>query len=462
MLFNSFWKRLFILNIVILIVLFRIFNVLEKYFKKHSYNNSLFPILTEDGYPFFNAINCDIKQLTSITKHILDNHNNINDFIFPDNKLLSKECSFIDKYILCKDNKACLNKINNINEEELFCNNKIDKYFIENVYHSKINNNRINDVIGISSLINIMNNKNEFISDKNNKIEILFYNKIISGYYSFLFFKQYDNNIKNNIHSGDTDFTNYNILKQITQDENRLNDLFYLYSLILYSYNKSSKDIIDNSTEAENNHFYLNFANECIDLSDDKFELTKYKIIPRNKKIFEDILMNQVNNLFDCLYNINEKNSFNIDITAIHSMIKILSDDKNISDYEKYSISLFLVELSKMINNIFTAEINLNNKIGVLRQNYVYIIIIYGCSSLAIIFFINKYFLKNKNKYENQKRKKELIMKQKYGNIGNDNLKDKQFIKYENNNNNNKLTEEELEYVQKLAKENKADFVIAK
>ena len=462
MLFNSFWKRLFILNIVILIVLFRIFNVLEKYFKKHSYNNSLFPILTEDGYPFFNAINCDIKQLTSITKNILDNHNNINDFIFPDNKLLSKECSFIDKYILCKDNKACLNKINNINEEELFCNNKIDKHFIENVYHSKINNNRINDVIGISSLINIMNNKNEFISDKNNKIEILFYNKIISGYYSFLFVKQYDNNIKNNIHSGDTDFTNYNILKQITQDENRLNDLFYLYSLILYSYNKSSKDITDNSTETENNHFYLNFANECIDLSDDKFELTKYKIIPRNKKIFEDILMNQVNNLFDCLYNINEKNSFNIDITAIHSMVKILSGDKNISDYEKYSISLFLVELSKMINNIFTAEINLNNKIGVLRQNYVYIIIIYGCSSLAIIFFINKYFLKNKNKYENQKRKKELIMKQKYGNIGNDNLKDKQFIKYENNNKNNKLTEEELEYVQKLAKENKADFVIAK
>ena len=462
MLFNSFWKRLFILNIVILIVLFRIFNVLEKYFKKHSYNNSLFPILTEDGYPFFNAINCDIKQLTSITKNILDNHNNINDFIFPDNKLLSKECSFIDKYILCKDNKACLNKINNINEEELFCNNKIDKHFIENVYHSKINNNRINDVIGISSLINIMNNKNEFISDKNNKIEILFYNKIISGYYSFLFVKQYDNNIKNNIHSGDTDFTNYNILKQITQDENRLNDLFYLYSLILYSYNKSSKDITDNSTETENIHFYLNFANECIDLSDDKFELTKYKIIPRNKKIFEDILMNQVNNLFDCLYNINEKNSFNIDITAIHSMIKILSGDKNISDYEKYSISLFLVELSKMINNIFTAEINLNNKIGVLRQNYVYIIIIYGCSSLAIIFFINKYFLKNKNKYENQKRKKELIMKQKYGNIGNDNLKDKQFIKYENNNKNNKLTEEELEYVQKLAKENKADFVIAK
>jgi len=66
--FNSFWKRILILNIGILIVLFRLFTVLEKYFKKHSYNTSLFPVLTDDGYPFFNSINCDIKKLTTIKK----------------------------------------------------------------------------------------------------------------------------------------------------------------------------------------------------------------------------------------------------------------------------------------------------------------------------------------------------------------------------------------------------------
>ena len=447
MLFNSFWKRLFILNIVILLVLFRIFGVIEKYIKKHSYNtNSLFPILTDDGYPFFNSINCDIKQLTSITKNIIDEDNITitNDFNFPNDILKSKECFFIDKYTLCKENKECLNKINK-KEQEIYTN----EILLEKKYHSKINNNRINDIIGISSLINIMNNKNEFIDDKNNNIEILFYNKIISGYYSFLFIKQYDNNIKNNLYIGENDYRNYNILKQVTQYENRMNDLFYLFSLMLYSSNKYKNNNMNN-TETDNTYFYLNFANECIELNDETFELSKNKIIPKNRKIFEEIFINQMNNLFECINDIYEKNSFNIDFTAINSMIKILSDEKSITNYEINSIIFFLKELSKMINNIFTAEIKLNNSINVLRQNYVYILIIYGCSSLAIIFFINKYFLKNKNKYENDKKRKEKIIQQKYANFGNNKIKDK------------KITKEEYEYVQKLAKENKAEFVITK
>ena len=447
MLFNSFWKRLFILNIVILLVLFRIFGVIEKYIKKHSYNtNSLFPILTDDGYPFFNSINCDIKQLTSITKNIIDEDNITitNDFNFPNDILKSKECFFMDKYTLCKENKECLNKINK-KEQEIYTN----EILLEKKYHSKINNNRINDIIGISSLINIMNNKNEFIDDKNNNIEILFYNKIISGYYSFLFIKQYDNNIKNNLYIGENDYRNYNILKQVTQYENRMNDLFYLFSLMLYSSNKYKNNNMNN-TETDNTYFYLNFANECIELNDETFELSKNKIIPKNRKIFEEIFINQMNNLFECINDIYEKNSFNIDFTAINSMIKILSDEKSITNYEINSIIFFLKELSKMINNIFTAEIKLNNSINVLRQNYVYILIIYGCSSLAIIFFINKYFLKNKNKYENDKKRKEKIIQQKYANFGNNKIKDK------------KITKEEYEYVQKLAKENKAEFVITK
>ena len=447
MLFNSFWKRLFILNIVILLVLFRIFGVIEKYIKKHSYNtNSLFPILTDDGYPFFNSINCDIKQLTSITKNIIDEDNITitNDFNFPNDILKSKECFFMDKYTLCKENKECLNKINK-KEQEIYTN----EILLEKKYHSKINNNRINDIIGISSLINIMNNKNEFIDDKNNNIEILFYNKIISGYYSFLFIKQYDNNIKNNLYIGENDYRNYNILKQVTQYENRMNDLFYLFSLMLYSSNKYKNNNMNN-TETDNTYFYLNFANECIELNDETFELSKNKIIPKNRKIFEEIFINQMNNLFECINDIYEKNSFNIDFTAINSMIKILSDEKSITNYEINSIIFFLKELSKMINNIFTAEIKLNNSISILRQNYVYILIIYGCSSLAIIFFINKYFLKNKNKYENDKKRKEKIIQQKYANFGNNKIKDK------------KITKEEYEYVQKLAKENKAEFVITK
>ena len=458
--FNSFWKRILILNIGILIVLFRLFTVLEKYFKKHSYNTSLFPVLTDDGYPFFNSINCDIKKLTTITKIIINNQENMEKFIVPNDLLISKECFFINKYILCKNNKECLEKINNF--EQKAYNNIINNSFLENKYHPKINNNKIDDIISISNLINIMNNKNEFIDDKNNEIEISFYNKIISGYYSFLFVKQYDNNIKNNIHTEEGDFTNYNILKQVTQFENRLNDLFYLYSILLNSFYKIQKGKSETLKDSENIDSFLGFSNECISLNDDSFDLTKNKIIPNNKKIFEEILMHQINNLFDCINDINEKNSFDIDLTAINAMIKILSEDKNISEYEYNSIYILLKELSKMINIIFTAEIELNNLVGALRQNYFYIIIIYGCSCIAIIFFINKYFMKNKNKYENNKKKKEKLNQQKYGIFEQNNTKKKEINKFEDNNNDKKLSKEELEYVQKLAKENKADFLITK
>ena len=459
MFFNSFWKRLLILNIGILIVLFRIYVVIEKYFKKHSSTNSLFPVLTDDGYPFFNAINCDLKKLTTITKSIIDNKSNNNKFLIPNELLTSKECFFMNKHILCKNNEECLDKINR-KDQVLYSNKAIDESFLENNYHSKIMNNKINDIIGISSLINIMNNRNEFIDNKKNKVEISFYNKIVSGYYSFLFIKQYDNNIKNNIHTEDGDFTNYHILKQITKSENRLNDLFYLYSLMLHSYSKYSNSKSVNETDSNYYLLYLNFANECIELNDDLFALTKNKIIPINKKIFEEIFLNQINGLFNCLNDINEKNSFNIDFTAINSMIKILSGDKNISNYEYNSMHLLLIELSQMINNIFNAEIHLNNVIGILRQNYLYILIIFGFSCLAIIFLINKHFMKNKNIYENKRKRKEIISQQKYG--INNTEKKKEFVKYENKTNDKKLTNEELEFVQKLAKENKADFLITK
>ena len=49
MIFNSFWKKIFILNIVLLLVIYRLFTVLEKYIKQNTYNNSLFPTLTDDG-----------------------------------------------------------------------------------------------------------------------------------------------------------------------------------------------------------------------------------------------------------------------------------------------------------------------------------------------------------------------------------------------------------------------------
>ena len=223
---------------------------------------------------------------------------------------------------------------------------------------------------------------------------------------------------------------------------------------MIYGYSKYIQNKSGNDTENENIYFNLNFAYDCLKSNDG----INFELISKNKEIFENIFKEQLFELFNCLYDIKEKNSFDIDFTAINTIIKIISEDKNISNYEFNSISYFLIELSKMINNIFNAEIQLNNKISILRQNYVYILIIYGCSSIALIFFINRHFMRNKNKYENKMKKRDM----KYSNLSNNNVKNNVSYKNENSSKDKKLSNEELEYIQKLAKENKADFLISK
>jgi hypothetical protein len=375
--------------------------------------------------------------------------------------MISRECSFISKYILCKDNKQCLNKIDK-NKSEINSIKSFDINSLNNLYHFELNDYKIKNTLSINSLFNIINNKNEFMdtNTKNNvnKIEIQFYNKIISGYYSFLSVKQYDNNIKSNSHMGDNDYYNYNILKQITQYENKINDLFYLHSLILKCFIKIENiDKNENSTEFNDLNIILNYANQCIDLSDDQFYLTKSKIIPKNLKFFEKIFFKEIMSLIDCIPDIYERNSFLIDFIAINTMIKLLSNEKeiNINQIEFNSLKFFLIELSKRINDIFNFEIILKNKVNLLKQNFIYIIIIYGFSSIAVIFFINRHFIKNKNKYEKK------MQRRGYGPQNNYNLNQNE-IKNDENNNEKKLTEQELNYIQKLAKENKGDFLIAK
>ena len=459
MIFNSFWKKIFILNIVLLLVIYRLFTVLEKYIKQNTYSNSLFPTLTEDGYPFFDSINCDVRSLISITKKLIDNYRP--NILFPNDLMISRECSFISKYILCKDNKQCLNKIDK-NKSEINSIKSFDINSLNNLYHFELNDYKIKNTLSINSLFNIINNKNEFMdtNSKNNvnKIEIQFYNKIISGYYSFLSVKQYDNNIKSNSHMGDNDYYNYNLLKQITQYENKINDLFYLHSLILNSFIKIENfDKNENNTDFNDLNIILNYANQCIDLSDDQFYLTKSKIIPKNLKFFEKIFFKEIMSLIDCIPDIYERNSFLIDFIAINTMIKLLSNEKeiNINQIEFNSLKFFLIELSKRINDIFNFEIILKNKVNLLKQNFIYIIIIYGFSSIAVIFFINRHFIKNKNKYEKKMKRRG------YGPQNNYNLNQNE-IKNVENNNKKKLTEQELNYIQKLAKENKGDFLIAK
>ena len=224
----------------------------------------------------------------------------------------------------------------------------------------------------------------------------------------------------------------------------------------IYSYIKiNKKNINENTTEFENLNIYLNYANQCIELSDDKFDYIKNFIIPKNLKNFEKIFLKEIMNIIDCIPDIYERSSFMIDMTAFNAMIKIIIEENDISDFEKDSLKYFLIEISKRINDIFNAEIELKNKVNLLKQNYIYIFIIFGCLSLAAIFLINRHLIKNKNK----RNKKEITNKQRYNNFVGKNSNGNNI---NNNNNKKQLSQEELEYIQKLAKEHKRDFVIAK
>ena len=94
-----FWKKLIILNLGLLIILVRIINSILRVLGKNAENNSVFPKVSENGYPFFNSINCNIRKLIPIVEEISSQAKNFSDkeifFSFID-ILHTKQCSFID------------------------------------------------------------------------------------------------------------------------------------------------------------------------------------------------------------------------------------------------------------------------------------------------------------------------------------------------------------------------------
>ena len=119
--FTLFWKKLIVMDLGLIVILVRIFGMILGFLTKKSTNISIFPKQTENGYPFFDSINCDIKGLAPIIDSItldkegLNNENKdkiiFNSFI---NILQSQQCTFFDKLNICNDNKKCFNELNQI------------------------------------------------------------------------------------------------------------------------------------------------------------------------------------------------------------------------------------------------------------------------------------------------------------------------------------------------------------
>ncbi len=54
----------------------RIFGMIYGYLTKKSNNDSIFPQNSENGYPFFDSINCDLTNIIQILENVVLNYQN--------------------------------------------------------------------------------------------------------------------------------------------------------------------------------------------------------------------------------------------------------------------------------------------------------------------------------------------------------------------------------------------------
>ena len=460
------------MNLGLIVILVRIFGMIYGYLTKKSNNDSIFPQNTENGYPFFDSINCDISNIIHILEsEILNstdinktNEYNFNSFI---NSFKSNDCAFSEKINICKENKKCFNELENkkINENLNF----------SELYH--INNE---GKMKISNIIYLIHEKNEFILNDNdrNQIEIESYYKIFSGYNSYLNIKLYQQQENKN---------NYDALKEVTNYESKVNNLFYTYSLLLKAYiNIYPNKLLSSKKES------INYINECLRENDDQFTNKKSILYKSdiNKKILYNIITNDIIKKINCIPDFETRFSYNLDIKAIKTTIFSLLNENNnkniVTKNDKKIFNFFLKEFSKAIKTIFLADIQIRQRANIFLKYQPYFIIIFICIAFGTLIFINRYFIKNRQYYNQGSKILEKYKRDRYNFMYNNKhhqymakLKEmeekrKEEEKKQNgninsngiNNNNlddkDKCTKEEIEYIEKLAKEHKGDFILAK
>ena len=460
------------MNLGLIVILIRIFGMIYGYLTKKSNNDSIFPQNTENGYPFFDSIKCDITNLIHILESDILNSTDINktnelNFISFINSFKSSECAFSDIINICQKNEKCFNELT---KKKI----NTDLNFSE-LYH--INNE---GKMKISNIIKLIQEKNEFFvgdNDKNTK-EIESYYKIFSGYNSYLNIKLYQQQENKN---------NYDSLKQITNYEEKVNNLFYTYSLLLKAYiNLYPNKLLSSKKES------INYIDECLRENDDKFTNKKSILYKSdlNKKILYNIITNDIFKIINCIPDFETRFSYNLDIKAIQTTIfSLLNENSNknlVTKNDKKIFNFFLKEFSKAIKTIFLADIQIRQKANIFLKYQPYFIIIFICIAFGTLIFINRYFVKNRQYYNQGSKILEKYKRDRYNFMYNNKhhqymakLKEMEEKRKEEekkqsgninsnaiNNNNledkDKCTKEEIEYIEKLAKEHKGDFILAK
>ena len=413
---GNFWKKITIYNAALLIIFLRIYGPLINYIDKNSDDNTIFAKYGESGYPFKESLKYNLDDIQQITLSLIKKYEN-NKLIIPNTELTSNACSFLNKLEICTDNKACFEEINNIKEGN-FSYHKKEEY-----NNTKILNNDI--------IISLIQEKNQFLSKDNNyMIEILIYNKIIDGYSSYL------NIFYNDIY----------LIKQVTQNENKLNNLLFLYTLYLRSYTITDK--IKNNIK----------INKLMEYQEENI---KKEISSLNKLNVEKLflLINKIipDNIINCIPDADTKYSFLIDFQSINAMLEILFNKPKSQNNNKIFNFLFF-KLTNVIDNIFVLDETIKERSKIFSLIKKYCFYIYWAISAIIIYYCNKYFIKHKEFYKSKNRTIKNI---------NSNAEFKKYLKYQENirkiqkKNRSKYTKEEIEMINKLTKDQK-DYIITK
>lgn len=421
-----FWKKLTVLNIGLLITIIRLYGLFLSKIEKYKNNSSVFPSEDENGYPFFDQISCNLKQLFLIS-NFMGNNSNVQDQNFPKLYEKNEKCNFISRVNICKANKNCHNNLLNV-----------DNYTFNTtgIYHLKEN------MTGIM-FWNEIYNSNNF-----NNVEMTFMYRVISGYHSYVNLMIYKNDFEK-------------IKEKVAFSYEYLNNLFYLHSLLL-----KSSNIIEISYNNYNMTFLNQYTKQCLYLSEDNIDKISndYK-----QKIF--IVLNRIRNIIYCIKHQQSKYSSQIDIQSLTTMFKILFKIP-ITQEEKETFIIFANKFYKAVSNLFEADYYYKETSNRYKDYQAYFIIGFCGLSLTVMLFVNNYFIKHreyyeeggrffsksnpKRRYEMNRLKQNLINQEKIKRI-NDNLS--RGIPYDS------FTDEEKEMIDKLTNSNptgNANFVVTK
>ena len=409
---SRFCKKNTVFNLGLLIICLRIYGYIIFSLSKYSENIYIFPKVGENGYPFEESIQYNLEEINNITTSLIKNNLSSLQPTFSYNY---NECTLKGKIKICQNNDSCFEEINNIKEGKF-------------EYHKNETENS-NILIKNDYILDLIKDQNKFIFRDNIEIELPFYYKIVDGYSSYLSVLSNDNNS----------------IKNISTNEEKLNNLLFLYILYLKAYTYQYKT----------NDLYIKklLVNQEKKINEEIESLDKSNI----EQLLKIMKVNIKDEIINCIPDLDMRYSFLEDFKSLIAMLEALFKI-NKNNYENKIFDFLFEKLTKAINDLLYLDKKATNRINIISKIQKYVFFLYWTICIIIIYYMNKEFIKRKEFY-------------KEGKVGYNKLEDtyeyKKLIKYRKNllkiqrANRNKYTKEEIEMINKLTKDQK-DFVVSK